>query len=144
MRRIRLGQEAALQIAPDCPARAAAEAMVASRVGAAAVVRDGRVIGVVTERDMLQKVVAGRRDPESTPVSEVMTSPVLSVPPDATVEQAANLMRRHHFRHLVVLDEQGRLVGMLALRYLLYELMDDVSGKVDDLVGYIMSDGPGG
>ena len=53
-------------------------------------------------------------------------------------------MRKHHIRHLVVLDEHETLVGMLALRYLLYDLMDDMERNVSDLMGHIMTDGPGG
>ena len=54
------------------------------------------------------------------------------------------LMRKHHIRHLIVLDANQSLVGMLALRYLLYDLMDDMERSVGDLIGYIMKDGPGG
>ena len=57
---------------------------------------------------------------------------------------AAALMRKHHFRHLVVVDEHEKLAGMLALRYLLYDLMDDMERNVGDLMGFIMTDGPGG
>jgi CBS domain-containing protein len=61
-----------------------------------------------------------------------------------TVAEAAKLMREHHIRHLVVLDEHGKLAGMLALRYLLYDLMDDLERNVGDLMGHMMIDAPGG
>lgn len=53
-------------------------------------------------------------------------------------------MREHHIRHLVVLDERESLVGILALRYVLYDLLDDMERNVGDLIGYIMIDGPDG
>lgn len=54
------------------------------------------------------------------------------------------LIREHHIRHLVVVDEHETLVGMLALRYLLYDLMDDMERNVGELMGYLVTDGPGG
>jgi CBS domain-containing protein len=77
-------------------------------------------------------------------MSCAMTSPVISVHKKTTVNEAAELMRLHHIRHLVVLDDKEALVGMLALRYLLYDLMGDMQRNVGDLMSYIMTDGPGG
>jgi len=57
---------------------------------------------------------------------------------------AAALMRKHHFRHLVVVDEHEKLAGMLALRYLLYDLMDELERDVGDLTSHLLNDGPGG
>jgi CBS domain-containing protein len=144
MGRIRLGNKPPLTVATTDTAAHAARAMTERRVGAATVMDGDRILGVITERDMLEKVVAAGRVAQDTPVAAIMTSPALSVGLKATVDEAAELMRKHHIRHLVVVDERGRLVGMLALRYLLYELMDEMERSVGDLVGYIMTDGPGG
>lgn len=141
---IRLGNKPPLTVASDDTVVQAAHAMTERKVGAATVLEGGGVVGVVTERDVMQKVVAIGRDPNSTRVRDIMSSPVLFVDVKTTVATAAALMRKHHIRHLVVLDEQERLVGMLALRYLLYDLMDDMERNVGDLMGYIMTDGPGG
>jgi CBS domain-containing protein len=84
------------------------------------------------------------RDPAATHVRDIMTSPALCVQLRTSVEDAAEMMRKHHIRHLLVVDEKQKLVGMLALRYLLYEMMDDMHRNVGDLVGFIMNDGPGG
>ena len=73
-----------------------------------------------------------------------MSSPVQMVSVDATVAQAAAIMRSHHIRHLAVVDEDGDLLGLVALRYLLDGMLGHLEGKVDDLQGYIMADGPGG
>ncbi len=53
-------------------------------------------------------------------------------------------MRKHHFRHLVVVDEHEKLAGMLALRYLLYDLMDELERDVGDLTSHLLNDEPGG
>ena len=141
---IRLGNEPPLLVAAGITATAAAIAMVERKVGAAAVEKDGRVVGIITERDILQKVVGAQRDPAATHVSDIMSSPALSIGVKTTVADAAAMMRKHHIRHLLVLDKNEKLVGILALRYLLYDLMDDMERNVGDLMGYIMTDGPGG
>ncbi|HXC37860.1 MAG TPA: CBS domain-containing protein [Burkholderiales bacterium] len=141
---IRLGDKPPLTVEPDQTVFQAACAMTERQVGAAAVVEDGRVLGVISERDVLKKVVVARRDPAATRVGDIMSSPALSVNVKTSVADAADLMRKNHIRHLVVLNKDGELVGMLALRYLLYDLMDDMQRNVGDLMGYIMTDGPGG
>ena len=141
---IRLGNKPPLTVASQDTVASAARAMTERNVGAAAVIDGAAVLGVVTERDVMRKVVAAGRDPDSTRVRDIMSSPALSIGLKTPVATAAELMRKHHIRHLVVLDEHGALAGMLALRYLLYELMDDMERNVGDLMGYIMTDSPGG
>ncbi len=141
---IRLGNKPPLTVSPEDTVFSAARAMAERKVGAATVTEDASVVGVVTERDVMQRVVAQGLDPAATRVRDIMTNPVLSVGLKTTVADAAALMRKHHIRHLVVLDQHQKLVGMLALRYLLYDLMDDMERNVGDLMGFIMTDGPGG
>ena len=141
---IRLGTKPPLTVTMGETVLQATRAMVERKVGAATVLDGERVAGVVTERDVLRKLVAAGLDPAATPVRDIMTSPVLSIGTKTTVAAAAALMRKHHIRHLVVLDEHEKLVGMLAQRYLLYDLMDDMERNVGDLMGFIMTDGPGG
>ncbi|HPU52545.1 MAG TPA: CBS domain-containing protein [Burkholderiaceae bacterium] len=144
MGQIRLGDKPPLTVGPHDSIVQAACAMTERQVGAAAVVEGARVVGVVTERDVMQRVVAAGGDPATLRVRDIMSSPVHAIGVKTTVADAAELMRRHHIRHLVVLDDNDSLVGMLALRYLLYDLMDDLERNVGDLLGYIMADGPGG
>jgi CBS domain-containing protein len=144
MGQIRLGNKPPLTVAPDDTVAQAARAMSERNVGAATVVDGSGVAGVVTERDVMRKVVAAGADPANTRVRDIMSSPVVSVSLRTSVATAAELMRSQHIRHLVVVDDNQKLVGMLALRYLLYDLMDDMQRNVGDLIGYIMIDGPGG
>jgi CBS domain-containing protein len=141
---IRLGNKPPLTVAPEDTVVRAARAMVERGVGAATVLAGAVVVGVMTERDVMKKVVAADRDPNVIRVRDIMSSPVLSVNLNTSVADAAKLMREHHIRHLVVLDEHEKLAGMLALRYLLYDLMDDLERNVGELMGHIMIDGPGG
>ena len=141
---IRLGNKPPLTVAPEDSVVRAARAMTERHVGAAAVLEGTAVVGVVSERDVLQKIVAPGRDPQTMRVREIMSSPALSINLKTSVNEAAEIMRKHHIRHLVVLDENEALLAMIALRYLLYDLMDDMERTLGDLTGYIMTDGPGG
>ena len=114
------------------------------QVRSAVVVEAERVVGVVTVNDVVNKVVAASRDPNTTRVREIMSSPAVSVGVDVTVSAAAQIMRTRRIRHLVVLDEQDNLVGMLSLPYVFYDLTDDLQRNVGDLMSYLMTDGPGG
>jgi len=141
---IRLGSKPPCAVSPGDTVTQAAMTMTARKVGAAAVVDGENIVGVITERDVMGKVVAVGRDSAAMRVRDIMSSPALCVQLRTSVEDAAEMMRKHHIRHLVVVDENERLVGMLALRYLLYEMMDDMHRNVGDLVGFILNDGPGG
>jgi CBS domain-containing protein len=92
----------------------------------------------------MRRVVHQKRDPSQVGISEVMTHPVQTVPDSTTVAAAAAMMRRGQFRHLAIVDKKGELLGMVALRYLLYDLLNELALKVDNLEGYLMADGPGG
>ena len=85
------------------------------RIGSLVVVDSGRVVGILTERDVLQRVVAGRRDPETTRVSEVMTTEVICCSPETTVDEVRGAMRDRRIRHLPVVGEDGRLLGLISI-----------------------------
>jgi CBS domain-containing protein len=131
-------------VPPETSALDAVHAMTARKVGAVAVTEGPRLVGVFTERDLMKRVVARGLDPATTPLAAVMTSPVRTVRDETSVAQAAALMRANHFRHLPIVDENGALLGMVALRFLLWDVMDDLAAKVDDLEGYLMEDSRGG
>ena len=141
---MRLGKMPPL-VSPDATVLDAVHLMIAETVGALAVTKeDDRLVGVFTERDLMKRVVARGLDPTTTPVAEVMTTGVRTVCDDTTVSQAIDMMRTGHFRHLPIVDEDGRIKSMVALRYLLYDVMDDLEAKVDSLEGYLMEDSRGG
>ncbi len=81
-------------------------------IGSVVVTNDGRPIGIVTERDILVKVVEPCMDPASVRVKDVMTKPVITIEPDAPVEEAARMMARARIKKLPVVDG-GRLLGIL-------------------------------
>ncbi len=131
-------------VSPHATVMEAVQRMMDQKVGALAVTEDDQLVGVFTERDLMSRVVARGKDPSSTPISEVMTRNVYAVSDHTPVAEAAALMRANHFRHLPVVDEAGRIRGMVALRYLLYDLMDHYEIKMDDLERFMMEDSRGG
>ena len=100
----------------DTSVRAAAVAMAEQSVGAILVVDDsGRLIGLFTERDALNRVVARGLAPEQTPLAAVMTDKLQTATPDKTLGHALHLMYEGGFRHLPVVED-GRPVGMVSAR----------------------------
>lgn len=85
------------------------------KIGALVVTENGKVIGMFTERDILQRVVSQRMDPAEIAVSLVMTDDVVCSTPETTIEEARQVMRRRRVRHLPVVDEENRLLGLISI-----------------------------
>ncbi len=106
-----------------------AQAMVERNIGAVPVLRDGSLVGVFSERDLMRRVVVEGRDPARTLVGEVMTENPLTVEPNADLETCIFLMRRHGFRHLPICQDQ-QLRGMVSMRDI---ILHDLSEKDDEV-----------
>lgn len=105
-----------LSIGPDHTLRDAARMMAARRVGAAAVVDpDTSGIGILTERDILNAIGAGQ-DPDIERASAHLTSDLVFATPEWSLDQAAEAMNRGGFRHLIVIDDSGDIVGVVSVR----------------------------
>ena len=89
-------------------------ALAAAGIGAVLVVRDGAIVGIVSERDYARKVILLGRSSQDVPVREIMGSPLLTVGPGHSVEDCMSLMTSRRVRHLPVMDS-GRLVGLLSI-----------------------------
>jgi len=84
-------------------------------VGSLLVEREGKLVGIVTERDFVVRVLATGLDHSKTKVGDVMSYPVIAVSPDSPIEEAVALMLSHGFRRLPVVDLEGKLLGMVTL-----------------------------
>jgi CBS domain-containing protein len=140
----RIAKRPAHTIDPRATVRDVCQSLKAEGVGALAVIDGGKLVGIISERDVVVRVVAPGRDPGRTLVSEVMTFPVRTVTEDMTSNAARQLMHEGRFRHLPLLDRDGRLVGMLSVRDLLRERIEELDLKNADLMAYVLADGPGG
>jgi CBS domain-containing protein len=98
----------------DKPVSYAAKMMRDEDVGLAPIVEGDRLVGTLTDRDIATRVVAEGRDPESTMVREVASSDVVTVNPEQGLDEALSLMAEHQVRRLPVVEENGRLVGVVA------------------------------
>jgi CBS domain-containing protein len=122
----------------------AVRAMVERNVGATVVLDGGRLVGVFTERDVVTRVVLKSRNPEATPVAEVMTTSVRTVREDTDRSSVLRIMSENHIRHLPVVDAEGRVITMLSMRHLLRAEVNDLKQTVWELVAETAVDGPGG
>jgi CBS domain-containing protein len=131
-------------VGPGVSVMDAVGVMAQDRVGAVAVVEEGVLQGIFTERDLMLRVVQLKRNPEVTLVRDVMTSEVKTVTDTCTTDEAINVMLVGHLRHLPILGDDGKVLGLLSIRALLEEKVDDLSREVSSLEQYMANDGPGG
>jgi CBS domain-containing protein len=114
----------------------AIEVMATRHVGALLVMSQGSLIGIISERDYARKVILKNRSSHDTPVSDIMTSPAISVTPDDTVRRCMELMTEGRFRHLPVVNA-GRVVGMLSIGDLVKAVIQEQTEHIEQLERYI-------
>lgn len=114
----------------------AAREMVTNNIGAIPVLRDGELVGIFSERDIMKRVVAAGRDPARTRISEVMTADPLTVDIREGIEHCMVLMKQHGFRHLPVCDGK-KLKGIVSLRDILLRDLTDKDEEVRMMRAYI-------
>jgi CBS domain-containing protein len=131
-------------IQPNATVHAAIQLMLEHHVGAVVVLEDGKAAGMFSERDVMTKVVLGKLDPETTRVSKVMTTPVVTVEETSDVAAALKLMIDRHIRHLPVVAKDGHVLGMLSMRRIMKDQIDILKRQVGALANYIAADGSGG
>jgi len=98
------------------------EKMISNNIGAVIVLSGGKPSGIITERDIVEKIVRARRDPDKTRAAEIMSSPLLTIEAEKTVLDALKIMRDSDIRRLAV-TKNGRLVGIVTERRLLNSLV---------------------
>lgn len=113
---------------PETPVAEAARVMAGTGIGTLPVIdRHGRLVGLVAESDILRLAAERRAGIRGLAVEEVMTRDVITVPAEAPLEAALNVMARARFRHMPVCDGQGRLLGLVGLIDLLRIAMGGAS-----------------
>ena len=126
-------------IAPDARVFDALKLMAEKNIGSLVVVADGKLAGMVTERDYARKVVLYGKSSHDTPVKEIMTEKVVCVQPGNTVEECMALMTEKHVRHLPVI-ENGKLLGVLSIGDLVKETISEQQFMIKQLESYIHSE----
>jgi CBS domain-containing protein len=119
----------------------AARLMATHNVGIVSVVEDDRLIGVFSERDVVQRVVAAGLDPARTPVGDAMTIDLVVADADEDYQSAMRKMDQANIRHLPVVSE-GRLLSMISIRDLMRVHIDDQGEEIRYLHEYLYQVGP--
>jgi CBS domain-containing protein len=123
-------------VAPQDSVLHAIEIMATRHVGALLVMQEGTLLGIISERDYARKVILKNRSSHDTPVSDIMSSPAVSVTPDDTVHHCMQLMTDGRFRHLPVV-KAARVVGMLSIGDLVKAVIQEQSQQIEQLERYI-------
>jgi CBS domain-containing protein len=127
------GGRAIHSVAPDTSITECVRLMTAGKIGALMVMDGGRLVGIFTERDALNKVLAGSLDPGNTKVSEVMTKDPYCIGPTTTVGDAMQVITERRFRHLPIVDN-GKVLAVVSSGDLTRWLVQDKMGEVQELV----------
>ena len=125
-------------VEPQAKVLDAIRLMAEHHVGALLVMRGAALEGIVSERDYARKVILRGRSAADTPVRDIMTSPVLTVSLDTTVQQCMQLVTDRRVRHLPVLDG-GRVVGMVSIGDLVKSVIAEQQQHIEQLESYIHS-----
>jgi CBS domain-containing protein len=115
VRRVFSGQNV-VSLTPKHTIREAAVVLSSHNIGAAPILEEEQLVGILSERDILQRVVATGRQPDTVLVADVMTRSPQTVSMEASLVEALSLMIAAKFRHLPVLDQHGHVIGMLSMR----------------------------
>jgi CBS domain-containing protein len=110
--------------------------MAEKSVGALLVMRDGKLIGIVSERDYARKVVLQGRNSHDTPIADIMSSPVLTVTPAHTIEECMRIVTEQRFRHLPVIDGD-RVVGIVSIGDLVNWVLTEQQETIRHLEAWI-------
>lgn len=145
MKLLRIARVPPVVVAPQDTVHAATEKMCDLGVGAVGVVdKEGKLVGIFTERDLMRRVVRPRLDPYKIPVAEAMTHNPTAAPQDMQASEAFEFMTDKHFRHLPIVDHFGKLQGMLSVRHLMRHLVEHLSHELEGMNAYLGADAPGG
>lgn len=112
-------------------------------IGALIVVEDGAVVGVLSERDYSRKVVLQGRTSRDTRVGEILSRPAITVRRRDSIEKCMQLMTSHRIRHLPVVDEANRPLGIVSMGDLVNWVMQSQHHTIQQLQGYISGEYPG-
>ena len=129
-------------ISPEACVYDAIEIMAEKYVGALLVISEGKLVGVVSERDYARKVILQGKSSRQTQVKEIMTSPAIFVTPEQTVQDCMKIMTDKHIRHLPVVEE-GKILGVVSIGDLVKWMISAQQQTISQLHSYITSTYPG-
>jgi CBS domain-containing protein len=123
-------------VAPNVSVSDAVAEMNRHRVGSILVLEGGRLVGIFTERDVLRRVVGAGLDPKTTPLAAVMTTGVITITPESSVEETMVIFTEKRCRHLPVIDD-GTLIGTISIGDITRWMADAHRAEAEHLKAYI-------
>jgi len=123
-------------VSPGTMVYDAIKLMAEVKVGALLVIENDNLVGIISERDYTRKVILENRSSHETPVKDIMTSEVLTVTPDQSVEDCMKVMSEHHIRHLPV-AENGKAIGIISTMDVVKNIISEKETVIDQLEHYI-------
>jgi CBS domain-containing protein len=122
---------------PETTVLDAAERMNERGTGSVLILQDGKLIGIFTERDLMRRVVAVRRDPGTTSLQDVMTTALVTCTPAASLADCGALMSERRIRHLPVLDADGSVTGVITTGDLLAQELREKDATIQHLESFV-------
>ncbi|MCG8324782.1 MAG: CBS domain-containing protein [Thiotrichales bacterium] len=132
----RKGSNTIYSVTPDMTVFNAINLMNKVKVGALIVLENDRLAGIISERDYTRRVILQNKSSKTTPVREIMTTEVLCVTPDQTMDECLIMMSQHHIRHLPVLDGNAP-VGVLSVMDVVQNIISEKEELIKQLENYI-------
>jgi len=123
-------------VPPDATVFDALKLMADKNIGSVLVMEDGRLVGILSERDYARKVILHGRTSHDTPVSEIMTAEVKTISPDEPIDACMALMTERHIRHLPVVADE-KVIGLISIGDVVKAIIEDQAFMLDQMEAYI-------
>lgn len=124
-------------VTPNTTTFDAVKLMADMNIGSLLVIENGDIVGIFSERDYARKVALLNRSSRTTPVGEIMSSPVVSVRPDQNLQKCMALMTDKRIRHLPVIDDEGELMGIISIGDVVKAVISEQEVIINHLQDYI-------